>query len=391
MRRTLSFTLLMMIAAIGPFSLGMVIAIQHDIGVSVNASLSQMQYILSSSFVVLGVCNLITGRLLDRFGPWLVISISGTLLVMGLLWSAFSQTFESFVLARVLQAGSGSCGFVLVRALVFEYFDNADGPRFLGYLTVITVASPMFAPLIGSYVNSLYGWRILFISVAVITLGLHTYAAVFLSVSIRFRSILVDGGLQSYFLQFDRQLLLSALSISFASAIFFSFVTLGPFSMMRVFGTGSESFAQYYVFTSVGFILGGLIYSRMILRSHALRISRAGVIFNLIGIMGVWGAVGYHSEYFFVFSLMLLNFGNGFLVPAMSAYILSNPSRTPALVSGLLGFVQMIIGGMFSAIAGYLNSSSLVPLVTLMSICVVLAFISLIAVSRLHEAKVERF
>ncbi|GAB3764705.1 MFS transporter [Microlunatus parietis] len=131
----------------------------------------------SGALVVAAVVGIPVGRLLDRHGPRVIMTLGSVIAVLACAVIAWSPNLVIFALGWLL-AGVAMAG-VLYQA-AFAALTRWYGTRRLRALTAVTLvaglASTVFAPLTEA-LNSLLGWRaafaILAVGLAVITIPVH--------------------------------------------------------------------------------------------------------------------------------------------------------------------------------------------------------------------------
>ena len=97
-------------------------------------SSAQTSGLFSLSMIVSGVMSIVMGRLNDRFGPRIVISISGFLIGLGyLLMSQVSALWQLYLFAIVFGFGYGSISAGIF-PLAAEYFGLSSHGVILGFL-----------------------------------------------------------------------------------------------------------------------------------------------------------------------------------------------------------------------------------------------------------------
>jgi len=125
-----------------------------------------MQLSVSLFLLGLGVSILIYGPLSDKHGRKPIIVIGLAIAVLASIGAAFSKSIEIFLFMRILQGiGSGVC-IGLGRVIVA---DIAKGKRLavLGsYVSIFQSLSPIFAPVIGAFIQKKYNWQMNFIFLA---------------------------------------------------------------------------------------------------------------------------------------------------------------------------------------------------------------------------------
>ena len=122
------------------------------------------QLVLSAFIVGMGVGTLFTGPLSDTFGRKTVINLGAALYVLGatLAWAA--PSIELMVAARVMQ-GIGAAGPRVVSiAIVRDLYAGREMARIVSFIMIVFAIVPALAPLLGSGVIAIGGWRSIFLS-----------------------------------------------------------------------------------------------------------------------------------------------------------------------------------------------------------------------------------
>ena len=170
----LGFALLMaMTAALGPFALDTYLpafpAMAAHMGVSSHAlSLSISVYVFVLSFG-----QLVGGPLSDRFGRGPVMLSGLAVFAMASLAIWQTDTLDTLLWLRALQAFGGGWAVVCVPALVRDRLHGQEAAKLFSLIGLIMVLAPAFAPSIGSMLLQ-FGWASIF-------LFLGVYAALLLA------------------------------------------------------------------------------------------------------------------------------------------------------------------------------------------------------------------
>ena len=134
-------------------------AIGRDLGVP---SSNDVQYVITSLFLGLGLGQMIFGPLSDRIGRRPAIHAGLALFMIGCLVSIFASTFEAMIVGRVLQ-GIGAAGPRIVSvALVRDQYEGRQMARLMSFALAVFILVPTVAPALGQGIQWLGGWRAIF-------------------------------------------------------------------------------------------------------------------------------------------------------------------------------------------------------------------------------------
>lgn len=134
----------------------------------------------SLSWIMQGLLGIIMGRLTDRFGPRLVLTISGVLLGLGyFLMSQVSAAWQLYLFyGVVIGSGMGGCWVPLV-STVARWFTKRRTLMTGIVLTGIGVGTLIAAPVISRLISA-YGWRMSYVIAGGVVLVVVVLAAQFL-------------------------------------------------------------------------------------------------------------------------------------------------------------------------------------------------------------------
>ena len=128
------------------------------------------QYIgLSLSIFLLGMAlgQIVYGPLSDRIGRIKVL-VSGMLLFsLASLLAAFSANFETFLVARFLQALGACSAAVIWQSVVIDRYSGKVSERIFATIMPLVALSPALAPILGSVLEGQFGWRSIFVVLAI--------------------------------------------------------------------------------------------------------------------------------------------------------------------------------------------------------------------------------
>ena len=151
----------------------------------------------SLSWIMQGLLGIVMGRLNDRFGPRVVLTVSGVLVGLGyLLMSQLSAAWQLYLFYGVIiGSGMGGCWVPLV-STVARWFTKRRTLMTGVVLTGIGIGTLVAAPVISRLISA-YDWRMSYIMVGGVVLGVVVLAAQLLRRDpARTRRRAFDGGEQ---------------------------------------------------------------------------------------------------------------------------------------------------------------------------------------------------
>ena len=126
----------------------------------------------SMSLFLMGLLYMVTGRLSDRFGPRVVLTVCGVLFGLGyLLMSQISALWQLYLFYGVLVAMGISGGFVPLVSMAVRWFVRRRA-LMTGIIASGIGAGTMIGPPLAGWLISNYGWRNSYFMIGITTLVL---------------------------------------------------------------------------------------------------------------------------------------------------------------------------------------------------------------------------
>ncbi|MBP5997038.1 MAG: multidrug effflux MFS transporter [Azonexus sp.] len=149
-------------SALGPFAIDTYLPSFHDIGASLQATPIQVQQTLSAYLAAFAAMTLWHGALSDRFGRRRITLLALALFAVASAGCAFATRIEQLWFWRAMQGVTAGAGIVISRAIVRDLFDGAQAQRLMSRIIMMFALAPAIAPVIGGWLQTLFGWRSVF-------------------------------------------------------------------------------------------------------------------------------------------------------------------------------------------------------------------------------------
>ena len=134
-------------------------AIGHTMGV---ADENKRQLIITVYLLAVGFSQVIYGPLADRYGRRPVI-LAGLFLYVGFsLLAAFSRSFETLLIARVLQGVGAASTRAIPISVIRDRYAGREMARVMSLTSLVFMAAPIMAPSLGQLVLILASWPYIF-------------------------------------------------------------------------------------------------------------------------------------------------------------------------------------------------------------------------------------
>ncbi len=260
-------TLLAAMSALGPFSIDTYLPSFHDIADKLQATQLEVQQTLSAYLLSFAVMTLWHGAISDRFGRRKVILVALALFGLASAGCAFATRIEHLWFWRAMQGITAGAGIVISRAIVRDLFDGAPAQRLMSQITMMFALAPAIAPVIGGWLQTLFGWRSVFVFLVLSTAALWLACWKLLPETLptEKRQSLKPGYLgKSYSKVMTSPLFLSACAaLSFNFGGFFIYVLSAPVFLMTHLGIPETGFLWLFGPAMAGLMSGSWISGRL--------------------------------------------------------------------------------------------------------------------------------
>ena len=121
-----------------------------------------VQWTIPSYLIGYSLAQLFCGAFSDAWGRRALL-IAGLVLYAGAsLLAAFASSISMLILMRFVQGLGVAAPGVLARAIASDSFDSERLPPATNYITLAWALGPIIAPLIGGYLQHVFGWKSVF-------------------------------------------------------------------------------------------------------------------------------------------------------------------------------------------------------------------------------------
>ncbi|MHA4732764.1 CmlA/FloR family chloramphenicol efflux MFS transporter [Ensifer adhaerens] len=143
-----------------------------DMPAILGTSPAVVQLTLSLYMLLLGLGQLLFGPLSDRFGRRPVLLGGATLFALASLGLAATTSAPVFVALRLVQAAGASAALVATFATVRDvYGARPEGVTIYGLFSAMLSFVPALGPIAGALISGAFGWRAIFLTLAMLGLA----------------------------------------------------------------------------------------------------------------------------------------------------------------------------------------------------------------------------
>jgi len=375
-----SAVVLGLVSATGPLAIDMFLPALPTIATSLGGTMAGAQLTITAYFIAFGLAQMVYGPMADVVGrkPPLIAGLA--LFLAGSIGCALAPDMNWLVAARVVQALGGAAAMVIPRAIIRDMHTGPQATRLMALVMLIISVSPMLAPLAGSGIIAVAGWRAIFATLAVAAGA----------------SILITLTLQPETLKPEHRApvrlsaLLSGIKTLLRDPVFMGLTFVGGFGMASFFvflASASFVYTGHYGLTPTGFSLAfaanaaGFFSASQLAASLGEKFGPTRVVtWAVSGFLGVtlallalvWAGVDHFA--LLVGMLICANACLGLVIPTAMVMALDDHGDIAGLASSLGGMLQMLAGGLMTMLLSPLFDGTPLPMVAAIALAAVLSF-----------------
>lgn len=348
--------LLSTLSMLGAFSIDAYLPSFHAIEASLHVSRAEVQDTLTIYLATFAFMMLFYGTLSDSFGRRPVILCAVTGYVIGSIGAAFAPNLGWLLCFRAVQGLSAGAGSVVGRAIVRDLFPGTAGHRMMAHITMVFSIAPAVAPVIGGWLQVGFGWRSVFVFLALLSLSVLITGWKLLPESLakENRHPFHPGVILANYWRVGRHgpFLLQSIGIGLTFSGLSLYVSTAPDFIRDVLHLPETAFAWLFIPIITGMMSGSWCSAKL-----AGRISPDRMIWTSYGIMAFAGLINLAYMNLFIPEVpwavlppMVYMFGIAFASPAMALKTLDLFPRNRGLAASLQGFIQMMIFALVSGL-----------------------------------------
>jgi MFS transporter, DHA1 family, multidrug resistance protein len=270
------------LTAFGPLSMDLYLPAFPVLADELQASQAQVQLTLTADVIGLVAGQLVLGPLSDAWGRRRLLLGATVVCAVASLFCALAPSAAVLTLWRFVQGFSGGGGIVLARAVAADLTSGVAAARLFSLFMTLSSVAPIVAPVLGGILLVWTGsWPVMFHLLAAINaaLALAIWFVVPESLPAEERH---SGGLRQTGRAFrdlvrDRVFVGYALTVAFAYASLFGYISGSSFTLQEHYGLSATQFSAVFALNAAGMIALGLLNARLVRRFPVRRLLVLGL------------------------------------------------------------------------------------------------------------------
>ncbi|MBA8757884.1 multidrug effflux MFS transporter [Wolbachia pipientis] len=353
-----------------------------------NVSEGTIQLTIAYNFLGFCIGGLFFGPLSECYGRRRIMIIGNTLLLVGAVGCVFAPSIFWLLISRFVQ-GIGVSTSVVVFAIVADSYKGDEAVKFIGIMNSVLTVVMAIAPVLGSFINEIVGWRGNYATVAILCLISWVLLLLALPETKKDRDIFsLKKMMKDYrkLLSNPRFVTLSLMSSLF-SAAYMSFITCGPFLYMKTFGLSSTIYALHQGAIVGCFSLISLFAGKILQKLGAIKCVISGTSVGAIGslLLVIFSIIVPHSFYLVTLSMIIFSIGCAIFQPVIFNASINVFPEIKGTASSALSFIRAFIMAIFIGLTSYVYNGQAISVAVLVLSAIVLELVFTVYLLRLKD------
>ncbi|WP_341823741.1 multidrug effflux MFS transporter [Wolbachia endosymbiont (group A) of Agelastica alni] len=353
-----------------------------------NVSEGTIQLTIAYNFLGFCIGGLFFGPLSECYGRRRIMIIGNTLLLIGAVGCVFAPSIFWLLISRFVQ-GMGVSTSVVVFAIVADSYKGDEAVKFIGIMNSVLTVVMAIAPVLGSFINEIVGWRGNYATVAILCLISWVLLLLALPETKKDRDIFsLKKMMKDYrkLLSNPRFVTLSLMSSLF-SAAYMSFITCGPFLYMKTFGLSSTIYALHQGAIVGCFSLISLFAGKILQKLGAIKCVISGTSVGAIGslLLVIFSIIVPHSFYLVTLSMIIFSIGCAIFQPVIFNASINVFPEIKGTASSAVSFIRAFIMAIFIGLTSYIYNGQTISVAVLVLSAIVLELVFTVYLLRLKD------
>ena len=376
------------LAALGPLGIDAYLPTLPNLANDFGVDMATANLTVSTFMMGMAFGQFLGGPLSDQLGRKTIGLIGLSVFIVASALIALATNIEQVLALRLVQAIGGGFTSVICMAQVRDVFEPQDvGKKFANIILVILIA-PMVAPTIGTVISA-YGWRAIFVSLAVFTsLMALIYAFRIPETNLdrpdkfSFKQMFIGywGAINN---QTNGNLvsLRYALFTGFSAGVLFCYVTNAAFILIGHFGQSKFQFSAYFAVMVFALMVGNRLTARLMNNTELPLIIYWANLLQVIAAtaMVILCLVSQPSIWQIMLGMGILMACNGAISPASSGHFISLFDKNIGAASSLNSTLMFAFGSLIGGLGSVLSNGQLLPIFAVMLASSIIARVILLS------------
>ena len=319
-----------------------------------NISFSDTQLILTLYFIFLALGQILSGPFSDKYGRKPILLLGASIYSISAFLASLSSNIEILLILRCFQGFGAAACLSVGRTILSDCFEIKEAAKQMSKMTAIMAVIPISCFIFGGFLADFLGWRTNLVALGVISLLLIICMLLMLQETLETKAKSIS--FYNMFLVYkelvkNNSFNFFTVTTAMQTSMFFAMNGFMPYEFARK-GVSISEFGIWFSLTSVGYIFGNIINSRLSPLLGLEKMCLIGTVCSFTTVFIFFINNNFLENGPMALSLICVLFGcsNGFAVANSMTGAINSSKSNKGAASGLMGAFQVGSGGL----AGFL-------------------------------------
>lgn len=319
-----------------------------------NISFENTQLILTLYFTFLAFGQILSGPFSDKYGRKPILILGASIYSISAFFASLSSNIDILLILRCFQGFGAAACLSVGRTILSDCYEIKEAAKEMSKMTAIMAVIPISCFIFGGFLAEFLGWRTNLLALGLISLILIIAMSFLLNetlikkaknISFKKMFIVYRGLLKNLSYNFF------TITTAMQTSMFFAMNGFMPYEFERK-GVSMSEFGIWFSFTSLGYIFGNIVNSKLCPKVGIERMCLLGTVCSFCTVLIFLGNNNLFQNGPVVLALICMLFGcsNGFAVANSMTGAINSSKFNKGAASGLMGAFQVGSGGL----AGFL-------------------------------------
>ncbi|MEY8765959.1 MULTISPECIES: multidrug effflux MFS transporter [Francisella] len=357
-----SIFILILMVSLGPFGDTIYAPALPEIKTILGTDYPHVQLTITSYLLGYSVSQLLYGPFSDRFGRKPVMLVGSSFFIISSIICLLSTNIDTLIYARLLQGFGAAAGGVIATVAVKDAFKVNEQGAIFAIMNIAFALAPAFGAVLGVFLSPNLIFWILLVAATL----LFIKVALFFPETVKEKNmdaLTIKSFFQNYFSLFkDHQFFFATFVLGINISVIYACLVTAPDIFINILKLEKANFLYLLTIMVTAVVLGSIIcskLSRVIAYKHLVNF---GMLCTLIsGILFIYAfqkLTGLTLSIALTGVLSLTFIGVSFSVPLLTPIALENFTTTAGAASSVMGFMQMGIASITTAVISQIHFGS---------------------------------
>ncbi len=355
--------------AMAPLSTDMYLPSLPEIGGAFSISTSMVQLTLTMTMIGMSLGQILGGPVSDRLGRKVPLFIGMVGFTLASLVCSFTENIYVFLAARFIQGLSGAFGIVIARAVARDVVSGPELMKFMALLMMVNGLAPIAAPVFGAQILRFTSWHGIFevlVVVGVMQILVTAFYKETLQKGARVQSF-TEGFVAFAALIKNRYFFGQCLLQCFYYGSFFAYIAGSSFLFQNIYEVTPQTYSYIFGGIGIGLMFMGMLPAKMAGAVEEITFLKWSLIVPFVTSLFLLAGILLDAPIWYTLPVLFVTIVPLSIMGAASTSLsLSRCGKNAGSASALLGFFNMILGGIMMPVTGIAGDHTAVPMAVLM-------------------------